>query len=834
MNEKDDKTKGMERRTFLKGMLAAGVVAMAGPSLVAQAAKSEATPKSTILGAPGFADALEWAGPIEPSEQLTASHWGAFVAQVESGKFIAAKPFGGDHAPVPMLQALAGRTYSTTRIKYPMVRAGFLKKGANSDRTERGTGSFVRVSWDQALDLVAKELERVKSKYGNESIFAGSLDWHSVGKLHNAPTLLRRMLALHGGFTDDTGDFSVQAAMTILPHVTGNIEVYDQQTAWPTIVRNTNLIVLFGASLLKNNQIGWTPPDHYAYKSIQEVKEKGIEVISVDPRLTDTTKYLNAKWVALRPNTDVALMLGIAHTLYTEKLYDKDFIGKYTVGFDKFLDYLLGKKDGQAKTPEWAAKITEIDADTIRSMAHKMAKGRTMLIGGWAIQRQDHGEQAPWMLVTLASMLGQVGLPGGGFGFSYHYASGGSPVADAPVLDGISAGDNPVKVAIPQAHALSDLLLNPGKTIDYNGEKITYPDTKLVYWAGGNPFSHQMDRNRQIKAWQRVETTIVHDMFWTSSAKFADIVLPVTTTLERNDIDNLSEYTNQFIVAMHKIVEPLYEARSDFEIFADISNRLGFGDKFTEGKDEMGWIKSFYESVLKQAEAKKFSLPDFDTFWKQGYAVFPIPESAKHYVRYGDFRQDPDVNPLGTPSGKIEIYSKTIEKFKYDDCPPHPTWLEPAEWLGSKKVSKYPLHLVSPHSKYRLHSQLDNTWIRQWYEVNEREPIWINPQDAKKKNLKTGDIVRVYNDRGQLLAGAFITDRIRPGVVAVHEGAWYDPDKPGKAGALCKHGNVNTVTIDKGTSKLAQGNVANTVLVEIEKYTGPEMEVTAFKPPVNG
>ncbi len=830
----EEKAKGIERRTFLKGAIAATVTAMVGPSLVAQAAREGAVSTSKVLSAPRPMEWLGARGPLEPSELLTATHWGAFIAQVEGDKFIGIKPFGADAAPVPMIQAIADRVYSSSRIKYPMVRAGFLKKGAASDRGERGTGNFVRVSWDKALDLVAKELQRVKSEYGNESIFAGSLDWHSVGKLHNAPVLLRRMLALHGGFVDDTGDFSVQAAMTILPHVTGNIEVYDLQTAWPTIIKHTDLIVLFGATLLKNNQIGWTPPDHYAYMAIQQVKEKGIEVISVDPRMTDTTKYLNAKWIALRPNTDVALMLGIAHTLYTEKLYDKEFLDKYTVGFDKFVDYLLGKKDGQPKTAEWAAKITEIDADTIKAMARKMAKGRTMLIGGWSIQRQDHGEQAPWMLVTLASMLGQVGLPGGGFGFSYHYASGGSPAAEAPVLDGISAGENPVKTTIPHAHALSDLLLNPGKTIDFDGEKITYPDIKLVYWAGGNPFSHQMDRNKQIKAWRHVETAIVHDIFWTSTAKFADIVLPITTTLERNDIDNLSEYTNQFIIAMHKVVNPLFEARSDYDVFSEISDRLGFGDKFTEGKGEMDWIKEFYEGARKQAKAKNFSMPDFETFWKQGYVVFPIPESAKEYVRYGDFRKDPDVNPLGTPSGKIEIYSKTIEKFGYDDCPPHPTWMEPAEWLGSKKAAKYPLHLVSPHPKYRLHSQLDNTWIHQWYEVNGREPIWINPKDAKARGIKAGDIVRVYNDRGQLLAGAFITARIRPGVVAVHEGAWYDPAEPGKVGALCKHGNVNTVTMDKSTSKLAQGNVANTVLVEIEKYTGPVPEVTAFKPPAEG
>jgi len=817
----------MSRRSFLKGSATATMAAVMGPSLLLHADKNLHLPATAPnLSVPPQFTLI----PPESTHLITATHWGAFQAEVNDGKFIRAKPFADDF-PIPMLEALSDRVYSNSRIKYPMVRKSFLEKGAKADPNLRGKEPFVRVSWKEALDLVASELKRVKKEYGNESIFAGSVDWHSVGKLHNSPVLIRRLLALHGGFTDDSGDFSVQAAMTILPHVTGNIEVYDQQTAWPTILGNTDLIVMFGAALLKNNQIGWTPPDHYTYGALKEVKAKGIETVMIDPRRNDTAKYLDSTWLPIRPNTDVALMLGIAHTLYTNNLHDEEFLAKYTVGFDKFADYLTGKSDGQPKSAEWAAKITEIDAAAITDLAKKMAAGRTLLISGWSVQRQDHGEQAPWMVVTLAAMLGQVGLPGGGFGFSYHYASGGSPAADAPSVPGISSGENPTGIDIPYARALTDLLLHPGKVVDFNGEKITYPDIELVYWAGGNPFSHQMDRNLQIQAWKRAETTIIHDMYWTNTAKFADIVLPVTTTLERNDVDTLSEYTSEYIVAMHQIIEPLYEARSDYDIFVDIAERLGFKDAYTEGKSEMQWIQSFYEEAKKQADATGAKMPDFETFWSAGFVKFPISKEAEAFVRYGDFREDPLSNPLGTPSGKIEIYSKTIEGFGYDDCPPHPTWLEPVEWLGSKRVHKYPLHLVSPHPRYRLHSQLDNTWIRGWYEVNEREPIWLNPEDAKTFGIADGDIVRVFNDRGELLAGALETDRIRSGVACLHEGAWYDPDKPGEVGALCKHGNVNLVTMDKGTSKLAQGNVANTVLIAVEKYDGPPMKVTAFDPP---
>lgn len=808
------KKKGVSRRTFINTMAVTGVAAYAAPDVFAK----------NILPSAPF---------LNTHKTTTATHWGSVKTIVRGGEFIGVKPFK-DEYPIPMIRALADRVNAQNRVKYPMVREGYLKYGYKSDKSKRGSDRFVRVSWEKALELVVKELQRVKDRYGNAAIFAGSVDWHSVGKLHASPTLLRRMLNLFGGFTDDTGDFSVQAAMTILPHVTGNIEVYDRQTAWPTIIEHTDTVILWAADLLKNNQIGWDPPDHYAYNAVKQLKKKGKKIISIDPRLTDTAEYLGADWIKIRPNTDVAMMLAIAHTLYKENLYDKVFLDKYAVGFDKFLSYVLGKADGIEKTPEWAAEITQIDAKTIKSIARQMAKGRTMIMNGWATQRQDHGEQAPWMVVTLAAMLGQIGLPGGGFGFSYHYASGGSPEANAPSLPGISAGGNPVKTDIPFAHAVSDLLLHPGKTIDFNGEKIKYPLIKLVYWAGGNPMSHQMNRNREIEAWRQPDSIIINEIYWTSTAKFADIVLPVTTTFERNDIEVLSEYTNRYIVAMKKTIAPLYEAKSDYDIFAGIAKRLGFEKKFTRKRSDIDWIKHFYLIAQKQAKIKKLDMPSFERFWERGYVEFPIPEKSEKWVRYSDFRRNPLKNPLGTPSGKIEIYSRTIEKFHYNDCPPHPTWMEPIEWLGSKKAEKYPLHLVSSHSKFRLHSQLDNTWLRSLYEVNEREPMWINPKDAEKLGIKENDIVLVHNSRGKLLAAAVITDRIRERVILIHEGAWYDPDKPGEVGAMCKHGNVNLLTLDKGTSKLSQGNIANTALVKVEKYMKTPPQVTAFSIPVGG
>jgi trimethylamine-N-oxide reductase (cytochrome c) len=803
----------LSRRSFLGHTVAGGGLAVLPPLVGAR----------TLLTAP----------LLDASFRMTATHWGIINAYVEAGRLTRVEPFSKDaYSPSPVIQAFADRVYTSNRIKYPMVRAGFLKDGAKSDTSERGRGNFVRVTWDEALDLVASELKRVKKDYGNEAIHTGSVDWHSVGKLNNSPVLLRRMLGQYGGFVDNSGDFSVAAAMVILPHVIGGTEVYDQPTAWETVLKNTDTVVLWGATLLKNNQIGWEPTDHTTYKYLTELKAKGTKVISIDPRVTDTAKYLGADWVALRPNTDTALMLALMHTLYTEKLYDEAFIQKYTVGFDKFLPYLLGKDGSPAKTPEWAEKITSIPAGTIRELARTLAKGRTMLMSGWAIQRQDHGEQSYWSLVTLAAMLGDIGLPGGGFGLSYHYANGGSLTAKGAALGGIEAGENPVTTAVPYARGLSDMLLNPGKSVDYNGEKIKYPDIKLVYWAGGNPLSHQMDRNRQIEAWRKPQTIIVNEMFWTSTARFADIVLPVNTTFERNDIVSASEYSEHYICAMPQLVESQFESRSDYEIFAAIAKKLGFEDKYTEGKSDMDWIETFYNEAREDGKKKGLKMPDFKTFWKgEGIVEFPIPDDAKDYVRFADFRKDPIENALGTPSGKIHIFSRKIESFKYDDCPPHPAWLEPVEWLGSDKAGKHPLHIVSPHPKYRLHSQMNNTWLRETYEVAGREPLWINSADAESRGIRSGDVVKVYNQRGATLAGAIITDRIRSGVVMLQEGAWYDPDNPGEVGAMCKHGNINLVTIDKGTSKLAQANIANTALVEVEKYKEVAPAVTAFTPP---
>ena len=320
---------------------------------------------------------------------------------------------------------------------------------------------------------------------------------------------------------------------------------------------------------------------------------------------------------------------------------------------------------------------------------------------------------------------------------------------------------------------------------------------------------------------------MVADYNWTATTKHADIVLPATTTLERNDIVGSSHY----IMAMKRVVDPVFEARDDFDFYADLAGRLGLADQYTEGKSEMDWIRQMYAVAEQAGNARGLAMPDFDTFWDAEYLAFDDDPGKVDQVAYADFVGDPGLNPLGTPSGRFEIFSETVASFGYADCPGHPTWLEPSEWLGSDKAKTYPLHVVTQHPKYRLHSQLDNTFIHDWYEVQQREPLWINPADAEARGIADGDVVRVFNDRGAALAGAVVTDLTRPGVVVFHEGGWYDPLDAATAGTLDKHGNVNMITSDTAESMLSGGNPSNSSLAQVERYAGELPAVTAFTPP---
>ncbi|MDO4777287.1 MAG: trimethylamine-N-oxide reductase TorA [Cardiobacteriaceae bacterium] len=813
------------RRNFLKTSGLVGGAALLSPLMSVRAFAQAAAESKTII---------------------TAAHWGPLAVVVKDGKIISSGPAVSDLGDNPLQNVVADQVHNKVRIEQPMIRKGFLDNIDNPGQPDgkRGDDEFVPVSWEKAYDIIERQLRRVRDTHGSEGIFAGSYGWRSAGSLHKAHTLLQRFLHLTGGYVGHLGDYSTGAAQVIMPHVVGTLEVYEQPTSWEVVLKESKVVVMWGANIYNCSQISWTVADGQGRLYLKDLKESGIKVISIDPTWTETAEYLGkerCEWVPVNPTTDVPLMLGICHELIAKDWHDKEFLKKYCVGFEQVQDYILGKADGEEKTPEWAAAICGVSAEKIRELAKIFHENRTMFMAGWAMQRQHHGEQPHWMLVTLSAMLGQIGLPGGGFGLTYHYANGGVPIRKAGVLPSISnvpategsnsdwMGGGIQDLAIPVAR-ISDALHNPGAEYAYNGQTRKFPHIRMIWWCGGNPYHHHQDLNRLRAGWQKPEVIIVQDPYWTATAKHADIVLPITTTYERNDISMTGEYSNMHIVPMKQVIEPQGQAKSDYDVFFDLSKIFGVEAAYSEGRDEMQWIKFFYDEAQKSARQLRIVMPPFQKFW-QDNKVFENPrdKAGDEWVRYADFRADPILNPLGTPSGKIELYSKTIEAMNYDDCKAHASWLPPAEYLGNAPA-EYPLQMVTPHSHFRLHSQLNQTSLREQYAVANREPLWIHPEDAEARGIKDGDLVRVFNGRGQVLAGAVINGRVAKNVVALQEGAWYDP-ADGSSNALCKNGCGNVLAIDLGTSKLAQGNTGQTAVVNVEKYEGEAPELTAFVPP---
>ncbi|PTQ02546.1 molybdopterin guanine dinucleotide-containing S/N-oxide reductase [Vibrio sp. ZF 223] len=812
----------MTRRGFMKGTgITAGALAF-----------TSLTPMSAM------------ASDKRGSGVLTSGRMGPMLCEVKDGKLVSTTNALAQTVPNSLQTTGPDQVHTKARVKYPMVRKGYL---ANPSAPEgvRGSDEFVRISWDEVYKLIHQQHSRIRKEHGAESVFAGSYGWRSSGVLHKAQTLLQRYMSMAGGYSGHLGDYSTGAAQVIMPHVVGSIEVYEQQTTYPVILEHSDVVVLWGLNPINTLKIAWSSTDCAGLEFFHQLKKSGKTVIAIDPMRSETIEFFgdNAEWIAPHPMTDVAMMMGIAHTLVKQGKHDKEFLGKYTTGYDVFEAYLMGKEDGVEKSAEWASEICGVPVKQLELLADIFSKNRTMLMSGWGMQRQQYGEQRHWMLVTLATMLGQVGLPGGGFGLSYHYSNGGNPARDAGVLPAISASlgggssaGNDWAVsgsvnAFPVARIV-EALENPGSSYHHNGHNLTFPEIKMIWWAGGANFTHHQDTNRLIKAWQKPELIVISEPYWTAAAKHADIVLPITTSFERNDMTMTGDYSNQHLVPMKKVVEPQGEARNDFDVFADMSELLAPGgrDVYTEGKTEMEWLYGFYKTAQQGGRGQRIVMPNFSKFWDDNQLIeMKWNEKNAQFVRYADFRENPIMNPLGTPSGKFEIFSRTIEGYQLDDCPAHPTWLEPTEYTGNAKDGE--LQLMTAHAAHRLHSQFNYAKIREEYAIADREPISIHPEDAKARGIKTGDLVRAHNGRGQVLVGALVTDGIKQGSVCIHEGGWPDLDEDT---GLCKNGGCNVLTLDIPTSRLANGCAANSALVKIEKYTGPVLELTAFDPPKNG
>ncbi|AVH32862.1 trimethylamine-N-oxide reductase TorA [Vibrio fluvialis] len=813
------------RRSFLKGVATTSAASIIGPSLLA----------------PITAQAAETTG----TWKVSGSHWGAFRAQIYGGKVQAIQPLETDKHPTDMLNGIKGIIYSPSRVRYPMVRLDWLKKHKYSAET-RGNNRFIRVTWDEAIDLFYRELERVQKQYGPWALHAGQTGWNQTGAFHNCTAMMQRAVGMHGNYITKVGDYSTGAGQTIMPYVLGSTEVYAQGTSWTEILEHSDNIILWANDPVKNLQVGWNCETHQSFGYLDQLKEKiakgEVNVVSVDPVKNKTQRFLQNDHLYINPQTDVAFMLAVAHVLYTEDLYDKKFISTYCLGFDDFIQYVLGNtKDKIERTPEWAAKICGVTPESIRDFARMLVKGRTQLLFGWCIQRQEHGEQPYWMGAVLAAMIGQIGLPGGGISYGHHYSGIGVPSTGFAGPGGfprnLDQGAKPkwdnndfngYSRTIPVARWI-DAILEPGKKINHNGNTVTLPGFKMMVISGNNPWHHHQDRNKMKRAFQKLETVVTIDFNWTATCRFSDIVLPACTQWERNDIDSYGSYSGKGLIAMHRLVDPMFQSRTDFEIMTELTRRFGRHEEFTRGMDEMEWVRSLYNDC-KKANEGKFEMPEFDEFWEQSVLEFG---EGKPWVRHADFRKDPEINALGTPSGFIEITSRKIGRYGYEHCQEHPMWFEKTERShGGPGSDKYPFWLQSCHPDKRLHSQMcESEAFRATYAVQGREPVYINPMDAKAKGIKAGDLVRVFNGRGQLLAGAVLSDSYPRGVIRIEEGAWYGPLSE-KEGAICTYGDPNTLTLDLGTSELAQATSANTCIVDFEKFTGKVPPVTSFGGPI--
>ncbi|MGD2008714.1 MAG: molybdopterin-dependent oxidoreductase, partial [Cellvibrionales bacterium] len=749
---------------------------------------------------------------------------------------VAVHPYKSDREPCHIGESLKNNSDPCVRVAQPMVRAGYLDNPHAEPDGGRGQQPFVPVSWPQALDLTANALGETWQTRGPDAIFGGSYGWASAGRFHHAQSQIHRFLNLGGGYVASVNSYSAAAAEVIIKHILGSplLPLTRESPSPVEIAQVSKTVVLFGGAAPKNAQVNAGGLGaHSAAQQWQTLRDAGVRVINVSPIEDDVPPDLDAEWLACRPGSDTAIMLGMAYTLVRDGLHDESFLTRYTEGFAQFLPYLMGESDGVAKTPAWASDLSGVSADKIEELAHSTAASPSFLGISWSLQRQRHGEQSWWMVTTLGAMLGFIGMPGAGVGYGYgcihNLGFGGRRIPNYKIAAfGAEIGERkpPRHQYIPVAR-ISDMLENPGAPYRYNGHELSYPDIDLVYWAGGNPFHHHQDLNRLIRAWQKPRTIVINESVWTATARHADIVLPVTTFLERHDLGG-SAYDHH-LTPMHAALAPFAESRNDFDIFSGLAERLGFHDKFTEGRGEMEWIRHLYETTRSDAANSGVTLPPFEVFWRGDQFAFDdqLPDADFRLER---FRRDPTRYPLNTPSGKIEIYSQTIASFGYDDCAGHAKWFDHDEWLGGQQAKHYPLHLVSNQPRHRLHSQLDHGVASQTNKINGREAARMNPTDARSRGLATGDIIRLYNNRGSCLAGLQISECIMPGVIELPTGAWFDP-QDWEGDVLEVHGNPNVLTPDVGTSSLAQGCSAHTCLVEVEKFTGEAPTLQVFQPP---
>lgn len=764
--------------------------------------------------------------------RISAAHWGLFRVEVRDGRAVATHPFEADPAPPAMLPVAVEGLYSPLRIARPAVRQSWLDHGPGARPELRGRDPFVEVGWDLAERLVAAEVQRLRARHGNESLYAGSYGWGSAGRFHHAKSQLNRFLGVIGGAVTSHGNYSMGAGMAILPHVLGpEHPARGPGPDWALLEAHCELFVCFGGMAVKNARIdSGGVGRHLSESRPARARARGADFINISPQRSDMAPDLGAEWLAIVPGSDTALLLALAHTLLVEGLHDRDWLASRCTGFERVADYLTGAADGVVKSADWAAALVGIPAETIRALARRMAGRRVFLNLSLSVQRCDHGEMTYWAGILVAAMLGQIGRPGGGVGFGYMAIHGNGNETAAAALPTLPGLPNPVTLRIPVAR-LTDMLLNPGGAAQFDGQHFHYPDIRLIWWVGGNPFHHHQDLHRLIGALRRVETIVTHEPWWTPWARHSDIVLPATTPLERDDI--MAVQADPTLAFMARAVPPQAEARDDHDIFLGIARQIsdGAAARFSEDRSPADWLRHLWEAARERnaARGQPDLLPDFDSFRTMEHLTLPVLPPRDPLAA---FCADPTGHPLGTPSGRIELWSQTIADFDLPDFPGHPAWFAPQEWAGAPLAQRYPLHLLSNQPANRLHSQSAMTPTGGGPAAGGREYLRLHPADAAARNIRAGDAVRAFNVRGAFLALAELSEELRPGVVVIPTGAWFDPVDPGCPGTLDRNSNPNAVTLDLPSSALGQATSAQTALVEVARWVDPLPELQVARPPV--
>lgn len=708
------------------------------------------------------------------------------------------------------------RVYAPERLKYPMKRVG-----------KRGEGKFERISWDEALTTIAAQMKRIKEKYGSESFYvnyAWGVNWTGP----DCQGLIQRVLRLFGGYVDYYGTYSEAAYGQVVGNITGG---YAGNSADDVV--NSKLVVLIG----DNSVITRAGGDNGGYW-MMKAAQQGTKFIIIDPIMTDTVVGTQAEWVPINPGTDVALIAAMAHVMIKENLYDKEFMATHAQGFDEdtlpadapknssWMAYVMGAADGVEKTPEWAASVTGIPAAQIAKLAREIAGTKPCaIIQNWGAQRRAYGEQIVRAVPILAAMTGNFGVAGGNNGL----VQGG---AGFP-MSGIPVPPNPVKLSIPcfmwtdfisrgsEMTAEKDFVR--GESVAWGastggsaggtsqGKKLPV-SMKFMWNDGGNTIINQHgDINKTIKILQDeslLEFLVVTEVAMTPSAMFADILLPETSGFEADNIITGEGHgmkgNHSWVLFNHKIIEPMYESKDMLWVAEQLADKLGIGDQFREGHTTReDWMKDMVASTQKSVP----NFPSLEDFKQAG--VFKIANGAP-FVANAEFRADPKANPLGTKSGKLEIYSTDIAALSMpEEMPAVPKYVPEWEGVSDPLRDKYPLMMMTTHYVARAHSTFDNVDT-----LREAHPqaIWINAQDAGKRGIKNGDLVKVFNDRGEVHLPAYVTNRIRPGVTNMPQGAWYSPDAKG----VDKRGCGNVLTSHRPTP-YARGFTAHTNLVQVEK-----------------